>query len=280
MRGLGGMLAAVDILDKAGVWDMNAYCPNAGMTFGQYLDGLETRNLGTGNSRWQTIQKTSVDSANNWGTVARFAMLMIAVVRDDAALLKQSTDLFERYLGDTSKAAAFNKASSYIASWDNTGSASGKVNAGVGKPDSAHPGLDGVVVDDINRGGTGYNAAADYFGATSSGLTYPLEAAEYVWAEAAVLKHMGYPVTTWSSGSLIRMGDWFQRSRSGTGTTNYQYAETHAGLYRNSRWFAGCFKGSATAYGTPPATASGSGGLFRSQPYGDWMCGSGSKWLQ
>jgi hypothetical protein len=273
IRGLGGILAAVDIINQnGGGWNMDANCPNLGITFRQYLSNLETRNMGTGNSRWQTIEYTANDSANNWGSVARFSYLMIGVLRNDSALKTKAENVYLRYLGDTSKAAAFRPSGGYIASWDNNPT----TNIGIGKPDSSHPGLDGVVIDDINRGGTGYSATAAYFGATGSGLSYPLEAAEYTWATAAVMHNLGFSINTVSSNALIRMGDWFQRANSG-GKTIYQTEEAAYPLYRNQHWFGNCFKG-GTPYGTPPATSGGESGLARSQPFGDYMCGAGSKW--
>lgn len=276
MRAIGALLMAVDIIkSNGGSWDDNATLPNlGGITFASWLATLETRNLGTGNSRWQTIMTTATDSANNWGSVARFALVAVARLRGDATLMATAVNWFKRYLGDTTVVSSFNRTSDYIASWDNTGSATGKVNAGLGFVDAAQPGRDGVVIDDVNRGVTGYSATADYFGATGAGLTYPLEAAEYVWATTAVLHNLGYDVLNWSNQAVLRMGDWFDRAKSGT-TTAYAYAEGAFSIYKSYRWFGNKMRG-GTPYGTPPAT---SGTFPRALPMGDWIAAPTSTWM-
>ena len=277
MRAIGSLLMAVDILKKnGGTWDDAATLPNLGsITFSSWLSTLENRNLGTGNTRWQTIYTTATDSANNWGSVARYALVAIAHVRGDATLMLTATNLFRRYLGDNSVAVPFNKTSDYIASWDNTFSPSGKVNSGIGYVDTFNPGLDGVVVDDINRGVTGYTPLSSFFGATGAGLTYPLEAAEYVWATTAVLRNLGYDVLNWSASAVIRMGDWFGRAKSTLGVNAYVSAESLFTIYLSHRWYASWLKG-GYPYGQPQATTDT---MPRALPRGDYLCDPASKWL-
>jgi len=277
MRGLGGILAAVKLLTDAGQWSSGAKLPNLGnITWATFISNLETRNLGTLNSRWQTILGTAIDTASNWGSVARFSLVSIAALRGDQALFDRAVGLVQRYMGDLTKAAAFNRTASYRASWDNYGSPAGRVNAGIGKLDGS--GRDGVVIEDVARGGTDYCATCPYFGATGSGLTYPLEAAEYTWATLAVLRHAGFDVRSWTSTALKRMNDWFQRAHSGS-TTVYLYAESAFSIYKNDRWYANRLTGGTSPYGAPVPTASGPGGYLRSQPPGDWMAAPGSTWM-
>lgn len=273
MRALGSLLMAVDIIkSNGGGWDGSATLPNkGGITFDAWLSNLETTVLGTGNTRWQTILGIASDSANNWGSVARYALVAIARVRGDATLMSTAVNLVRRYLGDTSVAAAFNATSDYLSSWDNTSGLDSKVNAGIGFVDDLNPGLDGVVIDDVNRGATGYSPAASYYGAVGSGLTYPLEAAEYVWATTVVLHHLGYDVLDWSASAVLRMGDWF--ARAGV----FEYGEATFTIYLSHRWYASRLRGGSAPYGTPKATNTT---IPRALPVGDWLCDPTSEWMR
>lgn len=306
MRQAGGVLAAVDILRKYGQWDDNFTLPNhSGDTFrkfllggGVYADTFQVRPL-TGNAteRWAKIRaiptantSTMDDSASNWGATARFSQVMWAVNAQalDATLtegLAHAVNRMKKLLGDqTTGLPDFKGTGNYLNSWDNwTVQASGSnqpLKAGVGKTDAANPGLDGVIINDIDRGVTNYDPAVTFYGATGSGLTYPLENTDYVWAVAAVLMNLGYPVRTWGEGgnAFDRMNARLARVRSGDTQSLFDYTENASAVYAGGRAIAAQL--SRTSYGTIGANPSGLGGTSRAMPNGDWLGGAGSTWGQ
>jgi len=292
MRQAGGLFMAVDIIKKAGQWSDSATLPNhANDTWTQFVHGggsqsvrFEVRSLGPSPSdRWAAVrrdaggnQSTMDDSASNWGATARFSQLGWAVVAQNQAGIDHAVKRMKKLLGDQSTGLPnFGATSSYIASWNNWGSA---VSAGIGKTDSANPGLDGVIIDDICRGGTGYNPSAAYYGATASGLSYPLENTDYLWAVAASLKNMGYPVRSWGEGgnAFDRMNARLARVRPGDTQSLFDYTEAKAGVYKGGRFIASRLSGDAN-YGTGAPTSGGPSGMSRAMPFGDWLT-EGTTW--
>lgn len=293
-RAIGGMLLAVDLLKRKGQWDDTALLPNHNnITWAQYVNGdggsllpLTTRVLQTSGGRWSRLmvpttgftgnanEGTADDSASNWGGVARFAIMAWAILNGDQALFDKYVLRFQKFLGETGTGLAdFTSSSTYLASWNNwltTANGSGvAIPAGIGKRDAPNPGLDGVVLNDIDRGNTGYNPTGTYFGASTSGLTYPLENAEYVEAVAALLIHMGYPVLTWGDSAITRMHDRFNVIGPADTLSMYGYVETQSGIYKNHRWMATQI--SQKSYGTATAVASSVQSMPRSIPNFDWL---------
>jgi len=293
MRQAGGLFMASDIVKKAGQWDNNATLPNhGGDTWTEFVHGggsaalrFEIRRLNTVDSRWSHVRtvpasqsSTIDDSASNWGAVARFSHLGWAVAANDTAAIAYAVGRMKKFLGDQSTGQVnFNKTSSYIQSWNNWGTT---VVAGVGKTDPANPGLDGVIIDDICRGGTGYNPSAAYYGATASGLSYPLENTDYVWAVAACLMNLGHPVRSWGEGgnAFDRMNARLARIRPGDTQSLFDYTEAKAGVYKGGRFIASRLSGNAN-YGTGAPTSSGPSGMSRAMPFGDWLT-EGTTWGQ
>lgn len=298
-RGLFGLFAAVKVLTDAGAWtsaDDASVCVNHnGDTWSQFLLGggsqalpYYTRQVNISGGRWSRLvaptgaaanEGTMDDSASNWGCVARATHLMWSVLTKNQAQIDHAIDRYKKYLGDqTTGYADYKSSGSYIVSWDNwaTGTASGTsqpLKAGIGKTDAANPGLDGVVLNDIDRGNTGYASGSAFYGATGAGLTYPLEAAEFTWAEAAVLINAGHPVRTWGEGgnAFDRMNDRFARHRIAGEQSNFDYAQGDANVYKGARYYASQLSRKNYELNLGVATAAGTAGPSRSMPHGDWI---------
>jgi hypothetical protein len=254
--------------------DMIGYRDSA---FVSFISSIRTYNIGN-QSRWYAITQTSDDTSNNWGAVGRYCWLLLAAVKGDQTMFDNAVAWFRRYLGETPAGTAnFVTTSDYRRSWDNgtanvTDGTGLPIAKGVGQRDVSQPGLDGVVIEDAARGVTDYNSTiSDGFGATGSGRTYPLEALEYVWSTTAVLRNAGYDPLSWGDQAVSRA---CVRVAVGGDMT---YAESSFGLYRNDKWFAERIGGASV--GTKLATNSGTGGLLRSLPPGDWLCDSASSWM-
>ena len=287
-RGLFGIFAAVIQLKQAGAWtaaDDAAPCPNHnGDTWTQFLLGggsqsgpYHLRTVGSTSQLASSLRALNpgVDkTANNWNTVAMATHLAYAALVNNTAEIEHNIKRLKKYLGDqTTGLSDYQPTGDYITSWDNWGLASGKVQAGIGKPDAARPGLDGVVIDDICRGKTGYNASTAYYGAAASGLTYPLEAADYVWAQAALLINGGYNVRSWGAGgnAFDRMNARFNRHRVADEPSLFDYTEAKASVYKGGRFIASQMSQTDYEMASAVATPSGTAGLSRSMPYGDWL---------
>lgn len=295
-----GLFATVQLLRRWGLWDDQTTLPqHNNITWETFLltyDGVRYDqrqvDMGVVNTRWNRMAATSgllaatyptAKSASNWGSVARASNLALLALLDDmgvnvAADLATLQAIFRQWLGDTTTGLPnFFSSASYLASWDNwtTGSTNGSqyIAAGIGKYDTANPGLDGVVINVIDRGTTGYNATAAQFGATSSGITYPLENAEYVWCEAAVYLNAGLAARTWgeNGNGLRRMGDRFARIAP-DGKSQFDAATAIYTVYDGCRAGAARIAGLAsTAYGTITNFATNENNMPRSGVHTDWL---------
>jgi len=294
-RALGGLLAAVGILSAAGEWDRSATLPNyQDVTWDEFMQGggsayqkpLPLRSLsGVGRVQWRTIHGAAVDSASNWGAVARFAYVMWAVCEGNNRAIDESARLLQKWLGSSGSGEAdFNTTAAYRSSWNNWASrgapdGSGqKLVAGIGKSDPAQPGLDGVVIEDVARGQHGYDAGARHYGATGLGLTYPLETADAVWATAGVLTNLGLHPDSWGEGGdgLTRMAAWLDRPGPGGGPSVFAAGQQAYSIYRNHPWLAQRF--SSRDVGPKLPTESAPDGLDRLTTFGDWLAAPSSTW--
>lgn len=303
-----GLFTAVQLLRRWGVWNDNALLPNHGnitwrdflLTYGGTRYDMRQVDTGVVNSRWNIMAQTSglwtssnpaAKSASNWGAVARAGNLALLALLQDMGIdvaddLAKLEAIFRQWLGDTTTGLPnFYSTIDYRSSWDNWSTVpfvgSRQIVAGVGNVDAANPGLDGVIINDIDRGGTDYAATDSQFGAVGSGLTYPFENAEYAWNEAAMYLNSGKPARTWGGGgdALRRMNDRFARI-SPDGTSQFQAAAAIAGIYGTMRTGGARIAGLAdTAYGTNSPTNATENMLFRSGPYFDWLV-EGTTWAQ
>ena len=125
MRAYGGLFAAVNILSASGEWSSTARLPHYDdVTWDEFMNGggdsfkkkLPMRTLsGVGRQQWRTIRGASVDSASNWGGVARFAYLMWAVCEKDHAAIEENAQLLRKWLGSTGTGEAdFNTTAAYL----------------------------------------------------------------------------------------------------------------------------------------------------------------------
>lgn len=262
-RAAFGLFNTVRMLRRWGLWDDDTSLPNHGnitwrdylLTYGGNRYDLRQVDNGTVNGRWNVMAYTSglyadidasAKSASNWGSVARSGNLALLALLDDMGVdVKADLDKIElilkQWLGDTTTGLAhFYSSAAYRGSWDNWSAnpvnGSTYITAGVGKYDKANPGLDGVIINDIDRGGTDYDANAAQYGATGGGLTYPFESIEYVWCELAMYINAGKPVRTWGehNNAVIRMNDRFARL-SPDGTSQFDAASARAGIYGTMR---------------------------------------------
>ena len=298
-RAFGGLFAAVDILRKNGKWDDNALCPNHNnITWNTYLKGdgtlapLDTRVLNTGGGRWSALIGTgniSVvnDSASNWGGVGRFGYFMWGIITENQTAVDHSVARLKKWLGDqTTGLADYRSTGDYLKSWDNWNGATNvdgtnqPLAAGVGKTDPANPGLDGVIINDIDRGVNpdNYDPILSFYGANGSGLTYPFENVDGVYPTLIGMKNLGHNIHSWGEGNnaVARMNARFARIRSGDTQSMFDVAEADAGVYRNFRWIAERIDG--VDYGVAVACAAGTGGLPRTMTYGDWVAEPGTTW--
>ena len=297
MRAYGGLFAAVNILSASGEWSSTARLPHYDdVTWDEFMNGggdsfkkkLPMRTLsGVGRQQWRTIRGASVDSASNWGGVARFAYLMWAVCEKDRAAIEENAQLLRKWLGSTGTGEAdFNTTAAYRSSWNNwadPGAPDGsrqKLVSGVGKSDPDQPGLDGVVIEDVARGDTGYDARGEHFGATGQGLTYPLENADAVWASAGVLANLGYHPRSWGQGgdALTRLAGWLDRVAPDGDQSVFESTQAEFSIYRNHPWLAQRFSSRPLHHREP--TESGPAGLDRLTTFGDWIAAPSSSWAK
>ncbi len=145
-RTLYGYVVAADLVGMP----LSTVCNN-GQTWGQYLQGIRQTAI-PGNSRWPTLEKTSADSASNWGAYALSTHLAVSYALNDTAAIQRDINIFKRYLGDTtSPAAAFNPTSAYVhnnhgATWDMSPTMQRGIN-----PASATNDRAGAIVEDVMR---------------------------------------------------------------------------------------------------------------------------------
>lgn len=293
MRAYGGLFAAVDILKNYDAWGKaqdESACPNyPGKTWLQFLDKLPTRALETDNARWYSIQDTARNSANNWGSVARYAYFMWGVLADNDDAQTDAMNLTKRFLGDQSLGLdVFRSSAEYEPSWDNWTTGNLKATqqpmlAGIGKTDPLNPGLDGCVINDIDRGGGTYRPLEPFYGALAdpadtSGLTYSLENSIYVQALFACLMNIGYKPRTWGEGgnAFDRMNRYLCEVSPGGTQSLLDHSEAKTAIYRNDRWVINRL--SNFNYGTPIACLAGATGTPRMMPYADWLAASSSLW--
>lgn len=144
---------------------------NNGQTWRQFLEEVRTKEI-TGNTRWKTLEFTSQDSASNWGTYALSSHLAVSIALNDTAAISRNTEIFKRYLGDTtSTAPPFNPSSSYKyndngATWDMTPTLQRGIN-----PDVAGDRRSGSLVEDLMR--SDYDFGAFYVQSVPCCTVYP-----------------------------------------------------------------------------------------------------------
>lgn len=301
-RGLGGVFAAVQLLRRAGKWNDLATLPNhGGITWTDFLltYGGKTyaeRQIDTSTAqRWRwlapaagtsTSQGPTQKSPSNWGAVARAcklaldALLLDMGVAGAQAEVDADVAVYKQFFGDNPSALPnFYTSGSYRSSWDNwysgtaVNGASTYIPAGIGKYDAANPGLDGVIINDIDRGSTDYSATTAFYGATAGGLTYSQEAADYVWFEAAYLVNAGIDVRLIGEhgNALVRMNDRLARHRIPGEQSVFDANEAANAVYRGGRFIASQLSGVDYERASALTPSSGPVGTSRALPHGDWL---------
>ena len=178
-RQLGGYAIAANLVDYRDA------------AFRSWIGGMRTKDIGN-HGRWVTINATSEDSANNWGTWAMSSRIAISSYLGDTADLHRAATVFRGWTGERSFYAGFRKSSEFDASWA-CGEAWVPIN-----PASCGAKA-GAIVEDISR------SAGSYPTIDSTGLMYSWEVMGGAALSSRLLERAGYAdVWQWGDRALLR----------------------------------------------------------------------------
>jgi hypothetical protein len=257
-RTLYGYVVAADLVGMP----QSTVCNN-GQTWRQFLEGIRTRSI-PGNSRWPTLEITSIDTASNWGAYSLSSHLAVSYALNDTAAIQRDINIVKRYLGDsTSPAPVFRPTSAYTtnnngATWDMSPTMQRGIN-----PASATDGRAGAIVEDILRDGSGSVRCCT---PVSSGITYSEEAMDGLFSTMQLLRAHGVDLRDFQNSAAKRAYHYFA-THGGPGPyslsrylpyfINYLYGTSYATSvedrpYRHMGYGSWLFSGSPTAPTEPP----------------------------
>jgi hypothetical protein len=210
-RQLGGYVLAADFIHLDGA---------DGDTFRTWLGSMRTRTFSE-NPRWQTIEGTDGDSANNWGAFAGASRIAASLYVGDRADVANAALILHGFLGDRSAYAGFRGQgdtndilTDTIRVWACDPSPEGFVPV---NPACTSDGvnLDGAIVTDVSRDGDGLTWPVG-----PTGIGYTLESLQGLVVQAELLYENGYPsVWSWSKAAIERAAELVSRNGAAGGTS-------------------------------------------------------------
>jgi hypothetical protein len=244
-RQLGGYVIAADLIN------LRSFDPSADNEFRTWLSAIRTTNIGT-HGRWKSITYTCENAAANWSTFACASRIAASLYLGDTADVQRAASIIRAFLGERSYYPAnapgqngyFMHTADYQTSWACNESTWTAVNPACAK---SGVNLDGVLVEDVSRGGPCCTPVG-------AGISYSWEALQGLYVSAELLYRTGAYGNPyqWSNQALKRSMDFMQRS--GWGITS---VATYVPWMANRRY--------NTSY---PLVASSNG---RIMAWGDWL---------
>jgi hypothetical protein len=173
--------------------------------FAAFVDDIRDREIG-GHGRWDAINATSEDSANNWGTWALATRAAASTYLDDQADIEQVASIFRRYTGESTEFEGWRPSNDFDPGWACTDPYVGINPAWCG--DRA-----GAVVEDISR------SSGSYPDIDQVGIGYSWEALSGAIVVAKLLHLAGYSdVYEWGDRALLRAAEFIHSHRDVSGS--------------------------------------------------------------
>ena len=241
-RQLMAYVLAADFADLSGTRDA---------TFRTWLSGIRTKIIG-GHSKWHSLYRTHIRSANNWGAYAGASRIAASLYLGDTADVARAARITQGFLGNRTAHRFWSILSPQAKSWSCAPSNYTPVNGWCRRGGIL---VDGAVVMDVGRGGYRRWPPGD------TGVDYQLESIQGMGMQVELLFKNGYASAwKWSSSALKRMAKFVNRSKAAGGTG---WNETQAS--RQMPWLLDRRLGM-----TIPRRYSGMG---RSIGFTDWLYG-------
>lgn len=199
-RQLMAYVLAADFADLAGT-------PEA--TFRAWLTTIRRKIIG-GHGVWNSLFRTHVRSATNWGAYAGASRIAASLYLGDTADVAAASKITQGFLGSRTAYRFTDRMSWAALSWSCAPSIYTPVN-GVCKKGVIN--VSGAVIADISRGGS------LRWPPGSTGVQYQLDSIQGVGMQVELLYQNGYPTAwDWTASAVKRMADLVTRSKSGGGT--------------------------------------------------------------
>jgi hypothetical protein len=177
-------------------------------TFRAWLRSIRTRIVG-GHGVWNSLLRTHVRSAANWGAYAGASRIAASLYLGDRSDVLRASRVTRGFLGSRTAFRFRDNLSSSALSWSCAPRVYTPVNGRCWKRGIL---VDGAVVADVGRGGS------LRWPPGSVGMQYQLESIQGVGLQVELLYQNGYRTAyTWSASALRRMANFVTRSRSGGG---------------------------------------------------------------
>jgi hypothetical protein len=178
-------------------------------SFRSFLTTIRRKVIG-GHSIWNSLFRTHVLSATNWGAYAGASRIAADLYLGDRTDLASASRITRGFLGDRSAFRFTDNMSSTALSWACAPSIYTPVNGSCTK---GGINVDGAVIGDISRGGS------LRWPPGSTGVQYQLESIQGLGMQVELLYQNGYSTAwQWSVAALRRMANIVTRSKSGGGT--------------------------------------------------------------
>jgi hypothetical protein len=220
-------------------------------TFRAWLTTIRRKIIG-GHGVWDSLFRTHVRSATNWGAYAGASRIAASLYLGDTADVTAASKITAGFLGSRTAYRFTDRMSWAALSWSCAPSIYTPVN-GVCKKGVIN--VSGAVIADISRGGS------LRWPPGSTGVQYQLDSIQGVGMQVELLYQNGYPTAWgWTASAVKRMADLVTRSKSGGGTG---WNETTAS--RQMPWLLNRRYGMSI-----PRRSSGMG---RSIGFTDWLWG-------
>lgn len=177
--------------------------------FRSFLTTIRRKIIG-GHSIWNSLYRTHVRSATNWGAYAGASRIAASLYLGDRTDVAAASRVTRGFLGDRSAFRFYDNLSSAAVSWSCAPSIYTPVN---GTCTKGAINVDGAVVADISRGGS------LRWPPGTTGVQYQLDSIQGLGLQVELLYMNGYSTAwQWSSVALRRMANVVTRSRSAGGT--------------------------------------------------------------
>lgn len=250
-RTLYGYVVSADMVKMP----LTTVCTN-GETWQAFLQRIRTTTIPS-NTTWPNLEITSQISANNWGAYALGSHLAVSYALNDTAAIERDTNIFKRFLGDTSSpAAAFKPSASYSfnnngVTWDMTPT----LNRGI-NPYSATDQREGAIINDALRLTSGGSDSVPCCTVQPAGVEYQEEALDGIFSTMQLLRAHGVDLRTSQNSAAKRAFDFY--------ITNGGPSTDGSSMMRYLPYFVNY------NYGTNYATVT-ENRVYRHMAYGSWL---------
>ena len=178
-------------------------------TFRTWLSAIRRKVVG-GHGVWNSLFRTHVLSATNWGAYAGASRIAASLYLGDTTDVAAASRITQGFLGNRTAFRFSDRMSSAALSWSCAPTNYTPVN---GACTRGGINVNGASIGDIGRGGL------RRWPPGSTGVQYQLESIQGVGLQVELLYQNGYSnAWAWSVNGVKRMADFVTRSKSGGGT--------------------------------------------------------------